>query len=417
MKKITTVLAAALLLPTVATAAQPQFNRESYIAHQVADENPLSINIAPGVLTEIANFTVAPVDPSMIIERNPQAISEPSLIRNGESYANFITTVANNTLVLSVGNPITASGEYSILIPEGYLLLNGTPNGEITFSGYTIEKKNIPQEIIVTPMAGTEINSLETATVMWRGYESVFINQDNMDYDATKIYFEFNGEQIPSIANIEATDEYTIYTFSPKDRISGEGRLRLVIPKDQIQINGKNPSRDVTYYWNMALEQGGDLNITPAPGTVKEIGDFVINFPEETTTIARGNGAIYDICLYRYDEESDDYSMLASYNAKISKTEKKITLSCGETFTTKGKYKLNIPNAFFIVDGKVIPAQNFIFEVDGTGAVAGIESENNLFNIYDINGKVVILKANQEDVRNLENGLYIINGIKVLVNK
>lgn len=380
-----------------------------------ADATVLSISPAPAEVTEINGFVLTPAVATDVLTRNPSSPDEAQLYRNGDSYGEFIAEVANNQVILSLFNPITLAGEYEVIIPEGYLLLNGEPCPEQRFPGYTIAKKDIPQEIVVTPPAGTQINTLEVATIFWRGYDSVFIDQVNMDYDTTKVYFEFGNQQYPATANIEVTDEGTIYTFTPQQAFTGEGRLRLNIPADQILIDGENPSRAISYYWNLAPAEGGSLDIQPAPGKVKELGDFIIELPE-AETIARGSGTVYDITLYRWDNDYEGYAILANYSARISQANKTITLTAGETFTVAGKYRLTIPNAYFMVDGKVIPQQNFDYEVDGTGSVAGISTEDGRYTVVTLDGKVVIENGDKDALNELENGIYVINGKKV-VNK
>ncbi|MCM1291049.1 MAG: hypothetical protein NC201_01610 [Prevotella sp.] len=420
MRKFTPTLAAALLLSATTISAPMAFAAMTPALATRADQTPaLNINLNPGVITEISNVIITPAVADATLALNPEvsSTSTAELYKNNESFADFLVQIDGNSAILSLFNPVTASGEYSIVIPEGFFLVNNNPVPAQTFSGYTIEKKVIPQEIIVTPPAGTQVAEIEAVYVMWRGYDSVLINPDNMDYDNTKIYFEFGSEKIPTIANIEATDEYTIYTFTPQTKIQGEGRARLTVPADQIQINGANPSRDVSYYWNVKPEEGtSTLTYDPAPGNVSELGDVVIILPEDTETITRGSiASLYDIDIYRWDKDYNDYAMLGSYTARIDRDEMKIYLTCGQTFTEENDYKMTIPNGYFVINGKNTPAQTVLWHVDGTGSVSGIYVDDASYDVFSVNGAVILRDADQNGVRTLDKGLYIINGKKVII--
>ncbi|MBD5212255.1 MAG: hypothetical protein HDS74_04025 [Bacteroidales bacterium] len=414
MKKFYILLAAGLLMPGFASAGENNSLPQLSVGATRALPT-LNIDIKPGVVNEISQFSVDALGAGMVI--NPETDKTVTLNKDGEVFAEFISQCNDNVLHLSLITPVTNPGVYDVVIPEGYLLVEATPYPETTFAGYSVEKKEIPQEIVITPSAGGQINELVSCQIYWRGYDSVFIEQENMDYDTTKIMFTMGDAEYPSTAFIEVTDEGTIYTFSPREPISGEGRLRLTIPKDQITINGQHPSRDVSYYWNVVPEEGGSLDITPAPGAVGSIGDFVIQLPAETETIARGSGTAYDITLYKYEESFQAFAIVANYSARISQANKTITLSAGDVFTAKGQYKLTIPTSYFVIDGKNCPSQNFIYEVDPELGVNTVEAADGLFNVYGADGRVIILNAVEDDVKALDGGLYIINGKKTIITK
>ena len=58
-----------------------------------------------------------------------------------------------------------------------------------------------------------------------------------------------------------------------------------------------------------------------------------------------------------------------------------------------------------------------IFSIDDAG-VEGIDLENACsFKVFDLQGKSVMNTPDAEDLKKLENGLYIINGKKVMIEK
>lgn len=416
MKKLFLLLAGACLMPGAMLGASAGLTLSTETGnHSTRALPPLSINIQPGNVTEIRQFVLDASGAGMII--NPDNENPCTLNSNGEVYAEFLAEIADNTLVLTLFTPVTAAGEYEVVVPEGFLLIEATPNPATKFPGYVIEKIEVPQEIIVTPAAGSQIFELASCNITWRGYDSVFIDQVNLDYDTSKIYFTFEDTNYPSTAQIEVTSDGTIYTFAPREPITGEGRLRLTIPADQILINGEHPSREVSYYWNLTFEEADPIDIVPAPGKVAKLSDFVITLPETTESIARGSGSYNSIDLMLFDNSFMDYAILANYTARISQANKTITLtSAGDTFAQPGKYKLVIPTAYFLIDGKATTSQTFLYEVDPDLGIVNVSTEDGgHVNVYTVDGKVILDKAEIEDVKGLNPGLYIVNGKKVVI--
>lgn len=84
-----------------------------------------------------------------------------------------------------------------------------------------------------------------------------------------------------------------------------------------------------------------------------------------------------------------------------------------------GTYTLRVPEGFYqSTTGMPTPAIEATYQITNPSVgVAGIESEEGVADVYDLAGRKVLRAADADAVRSLDNGLYIVNGKRVLVRK
>lgn len=397
--KIFSTLTAGLLMPVALFAAD------------------LNISPAVGTVSNIQNFTLSAA-PGTTVVMNPDVAAVDltvKLIKDGNTdpYATFVTTADNDGITLSLVAPITYAGNYTISVPAGLFLINDAPNTDMEFGPYVIEQRQAPKELFVTPGAGTTVPEIAGVAICWQGYGEVFLSYDDLDYSTTKIFFEFNGEKIPAVGLIDADEISTTYTFTPQESITGEGRVRLTIPKEEITIAGAHPDRDITYYWDLKRAEGSSLIVTPGAGELSEINTFKIAAPDGSPEMVLGNSG-YDINLYM--REGSDWAILANYTC-VANGDGTYTASCGQTYTTPGSYRLFIPSGYFRIANKITPAMNVYYTVTTSGSVNEILDGAANVTVVSLDGTVLLNNAPADALNSLENGLYIINGKAVLLRK
>ena len=79
------------------------------------------------------------------------------------------------------------------------------------------------------------------------------------------------------------------------------------------------------------------------------------------------------------------------------------------------KYSFILPGGQLQVAAEEVnPEQTFEFTVPGDAGIESLSSESP-FNIYNLNGNKILNKVNNNDIRKLSPGIYIIDGKKVIV--
>ena len=87
-----------------------------------------------------------------------------------------------------------------------------------------------------------------------------------------------------------------------------------------------------------------------------------------------------------------------------------------DAITADGDWTLTIQSGAFTYDGDTNALITAVYHVDHTVGVAEIEgAEDGTVTVVSIDGKVLLRNAPADAVNGLENGLYIVNGKKVLV--
>lgn len=211
--------------------------------------------------------------------------------------------------------------------------------------------------------------------------------------------------------------------------ITEPGRYALIIPDKTFQIadetwyeqyNSKNTmvaytieSNDITY----------DLYpvIDPAPGEVDSLGKFHFYFDKELEItnyfgiyILDADGEVVGSAYPEYDP--DDFLNMNDFYLNFVKpgTQEPLNL------TTPGTYTLVVPKGTFAQEsvgwdgyGQASMEINETYVIRETVDVATLAADAFVGNVYDITGKVILRDATAGQLRNLDNGIYIVNGKKI----
>lgn len=99
--------------------------------------------------------------------------------------------------------------------------------------------------------------------------------------------------------------------------------------------------------------------------------------------------------------------------AEVGENEVKFTFP-GEI--TAGDYTLNVPAGMFKINGADSPAVTHNFTLTGTG-VTDIVAEGETADVYSIEGRIILRNADAAAISELQSGLYIIGGKKVIITR
>ncbi len=311
---------------------------------------------------------------------------------------------------LYLDKEITTNGSYYIIIPEGWFNL-GTEfnqmNSKQTIVSYYINGE-VSLDVTIDPADGSNVTSLKKFTLTfdssaeaapsWNGEKATLTNAQ--------------GEVV---AQGEANygDDFNIMnqvSITLDTEITADGTYTLNIPAGLFIVDNEN-STAMTFTYSIG-EQKPDLTIDPADGSkVQKLSVFTITFDSATEAAPSWNGekatltnAQGEVVTQGEANYGDDFNIL---------NQVKITLDA--EITADGTYTLNIPAGLFIVDNENSTAMTFTYYVGNSAINAILGNDIKEYKVYNLKGILVLKTDKKEALKQLSDGVYIINGKKVIL--
>lgn len=317
-------------------------------------------------------------------------------------------------------------GLYKVNIAEGVVLVNGVPNPatelQFTILGAGASEKTMqPGEVVVPVSQYTSYLSVIDVTYNDQGI--VFTDGDySVDLE---VYLDNNriADALGSIVTvIESNEEDKTTTESVFFRISLEGMgvsykdgtiLDVVIPQGIIK-NSKseiNPGETLTFTLLPTMEG----TVSPESGsTLKDSKTVTFSWPD-------GEGIQPNSGDFVARGEDGDYILTPSYSTEDAS----LTVDLSEL--KAGDYTLILPEAYvlillaqsdsgdtYAINGEMYPD----FTIAATTSVKELpDNEEALYKVFDLNGMNVLTTGDKNSLNKLPEGIYIVNGNKIVVRK
>lgn len=319
-----------------------------------------------------------------------------------------------------------AAGSYNLRIGEGSFILDDNQQSPEISASWTL-KRTTPVDLTWTAEPVRDF-----VNEGYGIYPAFMFNENekltrNYSSDA-KIIVKFNDTVINEGYGSETEMCYSTsieYTMpnTIMFNISGgilnnpetEGKLTITIEAGALLVSGE-PCPLMEYSWNLVKQKEYEVKVIPAENsTVKELKDFTIEFVgAKTAEINFETGIAVRSTDYKYNGVIDKVEVDNSgENAKVN-------ISLKEALTNAGTYMLQAYAMTFILDGCQMSEEikvNYTVDPNASG-INGIKADaNGKYTVYNLAGIVVMRDADAADLRNLPNGLYIVNGKKVALRK
>lgn len=341
---------------------------------------------------------------SSIVLTNNSSYASPSINCVKDATASVPTFVL--TLPESAQKP--ALGNYDLIIDEGAFNIDGKENTAI-FASYLIEP-DVTAEYQIDPN-GTIVYS------DWGlNFALIFDEAAAVTTPAkSSINLTFDSVAVPASAfDMMAEGNYLMFMiFDPQ--YNKEGVLNLKIAEGAFKVGGKaSPAVDAT--WNVVAPKTYSVNVNPANenfgGKYQYIETILINFPDAT------EGEIFNEYGARLGYQTGTITKVEAESANLRAESTGVTFAV--TFpkiSAKGNYDLWVMEGTFTLDGAFSsPEINATFAVDPSTAVAEIfADENGNITVYSIDGKLILNNVPAAEIHNMQKGIYIINGKKVML--
>ena len=275
--------------------------------------------------------------------------------------------------------------------------------------------------ISISPASGSIVKELQIITFEFSPAD--YPNSMSYDGDKKPVLYNEAGEEV-AVGNYGYADASTYMSLyvSFEQAITAEGTYKLVIPEGGMceyswGIDNPRQCPEMTLIYTIGdAEPQYTITVNPAPSenvALETINTFTVTF-EGVQKIDFSTEAWHGYA-FRIDEKGNTLEEFPATCNMISDVAYTVTLD--REPTELGIYRLVIPEAAVIVldnAGVSGPNMETTFDYNVTYASVGdILAEATSFDVYSLNGVCLLTNAKAEDLKQLDKGIYIINGRKV----
>ena len=372
-----------------------------------------------------------------------------ALVENQCSEAGYFDAAVSGTSVtLSLSEvcytvPFTTKGEYRIVIPVGGIYFNGDRENKSTEEyvlNFTIENDIVPPtEVNAAFTADPENNAtlaeLKQVTLTFTEYEAVTVVEPDMmsgsNIPAVYMYDDLTGSTMPTgmymFTRAGANANQVELYFDPNyglESINIDGSYMIRIPTGAIKFgNDINAPIELNY-----TVKAGEVVVEKLEVTASDpaVGSTIRNKWEEVIVTWNKNiDMTYDGQCYVLDAEGNkvsdaDGSYVYDENHVCVDNQLKFIIKT-PIEEAEGEYTLVIVAGYVydMADNTNVNEEiRLTYHVSNSTAINSIKVDAvNGYVVYNLNGHRVMQTKKAADLYRLENGLYIINGQKVILNK
>ncbi len=333
-------------------------------------------------------------------------------------------TLLGNRIRYVLENPVVESGTYTLIIPAEDLVDFDTESqtNEEERLTFTVEAAaQAPAVVATKPADGASVDALESIVVNFNipvNYDGYF-DQASIQDKSGKVICEFAS------ATYVDGDAYSSETlvFTLDEKIAEANDYVFVLPAKTITS---------AIDWMTMMEKDFSMNITVGGAQVDDV-ILVATTPSANSTVEELTEMVAEFNTGVALMTSPD--VFDSLDTKVSSTAIEYNDAEGNAYPENIiRVVLNTPitaeGTYYVVfdAGSIYDYPNYTIcnskeyrikiEVSSFDAINGIEMDPvNGYVVYDINGFRVMQTKKASDLDRLNNGLYIINGVKVLINK
>lgn len=205
-----------------------------------------------------------------------------------------------------------------------------------------------------------------------------------------------------------------------------EGVISVSMTGDAYTLSG-NPGFDVEHSWRVVMPQAYEFTLNPDGGET-EADAAVVDSLEEITLVFENAQTAEVFRQSGVSLRTLDYSLyitaeIVPIDGAEHPTFKLVfTPGAGEEFT-EGIYKLQIGYDTFTLDGVQGWPSDYtdverMYKLDDLSGIGDVgASESNIVTVVTTDGRIVIKNASADSLNTLDNGIYIVNGKKVVIGK
>ena len=322
-------------------------------------------------------------------------------------------------------------GTYTFFIPAGLVSVNGTPNPATTMKFQLGKSKLMSYGEVTFPEGGIYQSYLGEIMVSYGEY--IEMATDDEVYGTLTIdggepievplsVYEvpvFDDPDAPMPWNARAAEEgmeYVLWAdFFDLVDWGDFGTYVISIPEGVVK-NAEglvNPAQEFTFY---VMDCDYSLpTITPEPGEYKkdELSKVTISWDNQSLTYNYTADNVF------VEDQNNDKTYLP-FGQEVTLNADATALEVNLSELEAGKYAIVVPDYYVIINDELLNGLVYSDEyviLDQSGVVAFNADEDGMYRVYNLNGINVLNTTDVEAVRQLDGGVYIVNGVKVLIRK
>lgn len=393
-----------------------------------------AIDPLPGTYTELETFTltfpeVAEITANELVPDEEGNGVIKLIVYSGEEDLEPDMVIEGNRVTFTVPKA-TLAGKYDLSIPYGAFTLTDATGFSVDSQSITVSYSipGFPLPVTTPPTGEVENLNYVTFTLTegltfnkWYTNPSLYPCSEKGELDSRiAIYKRVDDDDVNGKTSIEcvacSADGSSVANldlnpglYVVKTQRSG---YTINAPEDS-PYNSGYVNIDGFYYYTVVPAVNTEIIAEYDEGYefTGKLEKFNIAFPKASTVeVAGGKGTLAD---------ADGFVMsnAISIESATSTEGPAFSVNINPGVEMNGMYLISLPAGMFICDGHKSPEYTFHYGVTGgQTAVESVAISDNL-NIYSIDGKVVGRGMNNDSLRLLPAGIYIVNGKKVLVRK
>ena len=414
--------------------------------HSVSDISRVQIKIAKPASMDATEWQVI----ALGFYVNDEAAANVKVTNGTETYVP--SSVASNGNYIGINlmfsDPIDADGSYTISIPEGLVTFgDGTVSAAAELSNcFTVKSDAVKLSFNpynVDPASNSELTASQLSKVTITFPNAVDTYDDDQTIELNTEFYSTLSQAASHITltlidesldededpfSIAATSLEILDSFSIQVSFAGknipEGKYEFGIPGMMFRNSANHSVLNtglITYYnvvdaptYNLT-----EYTFTPEPKvTVAELSTIAITF-KQPVKIVNDNVAEGDYSVVSLISATAEYPCT---NIAYDENDDATCVFTFDKITENGTYTLTIPAGFFAIDVPGVPegASEQIkaeFVVGNIDSVASLLGDADSYTVVDLAGRVVLRDAEKSALAGLEEGLYVINGKKVIIRK
>lgn len=405
--------------------------------------------------TPVARYTKLekndPDNPTLLTYSSPKTTTYPSTEFKPENGQYYLVTVIHNAV--SVKNTSTDESQY---IAQDLSKVYQYRENASTMFDYTLAPTDL-SEMKVSEFDKIKISVPEDL------YDSIVPNLDDIEGEGLLTAYLINGEVKISLSP-EAGSGYYDYYLVPSEKLSA-GKWTLIIPANYFFVEKEDSHGNISRIYNPTeitasyiltediLKENLSRHIALSIPSALECNKFnarqplgtgfgVVSYQLSTKEITVNRDEDIDILLYYEDNLAAKAScripgnggnaqvyiqnMGAIANDELIEFDGQNTLwivfsyKSGDVFGTTGAYRVVIPDDALMYNGIGMKGCEFIYHYTGNAPSGKAEieiEEAECYNVYGVDGKIVMQSAAKSDLHALPEGFYIINGKKTIITR
>lgn len=331
-----------------------------------------------------------------------------------------------SSLILNLAQPIIpeeqffAYGDYYVYLPKKAVCIAGDINlfnDELKFGPFGYKYRAAGE--FITPQQNEVLSEIQTVTIYFPN-ETATPQLSSENSEQPKLFF-FNKytseyQEVATFAVSQDNNENPYqFILSLESPISKGGKYKVVVPRNTvIFVDEENDNTYDNESMEIEFTIEGEKNVSLESVSEIPLNELKLTV-EPCNNIMQSQSSDNQITLSIVND--DNPTIVGFYSALINSNNSVTLTLTADTFLKSGNYIVDIPQGYFTFDS--YPNENIIIYFDDVkfAEINQIISDNEKLTIFNTNGILIKDNATFSELIKLDEGIYIVNGKKIIIKR